>query len=500
MQFSALALTISILAGTLFAASASAEIHVRKGGSFPTISAALAAARKGETILVAPGTYHERLNIDRLVTLKGESGSVTIDGDGKGTVVAVRAPGVVISHLRISGSGKIRAKYEIWGRAGIAIYADDVRIENSEIVNNESGILIWRASGAVIAENNIHDNAAEGLLAVGASAAVIQNNLVAGNGLTGIEIMKISPESPNDVRAPERRESLIIPTGNMIADNRVQENALAGIILNGARKSIVENNLVRNNRKAPSAYLSLLQSISNSPGEGVQIFANMDGSGILISCDATENVVRSNLTYGNQGPGITLYGSDDNDIHDNRVRNNRDGIMILASGKNRFVRNQVRSNARYGIAFLRLPLPNGNSNPFDSGGNLVWLNEFAENPTNAYDATSASRKSARDLLSSMQYLKRRMTPAQRRDLERALAKEGKTLADYERNNLHTLRKLKASATPNRWDAENRGNHYDDFDEPREGFMDRDGDGIGERPHHIAGGNAVDRHPLAHNPG
>jgi parallel beta-helix repeat protein len=70
-----------------------------------------------------------------------------------------------------------------------------------------------------------------------------------------------------------------------------------------------------------------------------------------------ENIVCSNQVHGNQGPGITLHGSDDNDIHDNRVWNNRDGIMILMSGKNRFSHNQVRNNARYGIAFPVLPLP-----------------------------------------------------------------------------------------------------------------------------------------------
>ena len=61
-----------------------------------------------------------------------------------------------------------------------------------------------------------------------------------------------------------------------------------------------------------------------------------------------------------------------------------------------------------------------------------------------------------------------------------------------------IKKLPAfpSDRTNHWDDDVRGNHYSDFDEPSEGFADKDGNGIGELGHAIPGGNAVDRYPLA----
>ncbi len=53
--------------------------------------------------------------------------------------------------------------------------------------------------------------------------------------------------------------------------------------------------------------------------------------------------------------------------------------------------------------------------------------------------------------------------------------------------------------PNGWDNGKEGNHYDDFDALQEGFVDQNGDGIGDEAHAIPGGNAVDNFPLAQAP-
>jgi hypothetical protein len=52
-----------------------------------------------------------------------------------------------------------------------------------------------------------------------------------------------------------------------------------------------------------------------------------------------------------------------------------------------------------------------------------------------------------------------------------------------------------AATANRWDDGSHGNRHDDFDAPDEGFVDRDGDGIGEARLSIPDSGATDNLPL-----
>ena len=58
-----------------------------------------------------------------------------------------------------------------------------------------------------------------------------------------------------------------------------------------------------------------------------------------------------------------------------------------------------------------------------------------------------------------------------------------------------LEAMRKALSPNLWDDGHNGNHYDDFDETREGFVDKNSDGIGEAAHAIPGGVAVDHFPL-----
>lgn len=72
------------------AADAPAEVNVCAGGTYPTIAAGLAAVADGGTVHVCAGTFAERLQLDRAVTLRGAGRDATIiDGGGAGTTVVV---------------------------------------------------------------------------------------------------------------------------------------------------------------------------------------------------------------------------------------------------------------------------------------------------------------------------------------------------------------------------------------------------------------------------
>jgi nitrous oxidase accessory protein len=76
------------------------------GAAAPTASLqeSIDQAAPGDTITVNGGTYHERIVIDKALSLVGV-GSPVIDGDQQGDVVTITGENVTISGFEIRGSG-----------------------------------------------------------------------------------------------------------------------------------------------------------------------------------------------------------------------------------------------------------------------------------------------------------------------------------------------------------------------------------------------------------
>jgi hypothetical protein len=153
------------LAFLLIARSGSGET-LRVPSAFPSIQSAIDASSVGDTVLVAPGTYLETVDIHHQLTLLSEEGpeSTTIDAQGQGTVVSTWSPaqGVVIDGFRITG-----------GDAGASGYA--------------GGINVQGFGGAVIRHNIIENNQA--VLGTGGvnsrGSSIIEDNIIQSNNTGG---------------------------------------------------------------------------------------------------------------------------------------------------------------------------------------------------------------------------------------------------------------------------------------------------------------------------
>jgi nitrous oxidase accessory protein len=101
-------------------------------------------AAPGETIVVPPGTYAGDLVLDRPVRLVGE-GRPRLVGSGRGSVVRVRAPGVILEGFDIDG-----VKGGDLGRdsSGVHIAARDVVVRDCRISDALFGIYLRQADGA----------------------------------------------------------------------------------------------------------------------------------------------------------------------------------------------------------------------------------------------------------------------------------------------------------------------------------------------------------------
>ncbi|ACG72694.1 Carbohydrate-binding and sugar hydrolysis [Anaeromyxobacter sp. K] len=118
-------------------------------GERSPLQARVDAAAPGERIEVGPGTYEGDLYLDRPVHLAGR-GRPRLVGSGRGSVVRVRAPGVVVEGFDVDG----REGGDL-GRdsAGVHVAARDAVIRDCRIERALFGIYLREAHGARIEGN-----------------------------------------------------------------------------------------------------------------------------------------------------------------------------------------------------------------------------------------------------------------------------------------------------------------------------------------------------------
>jgi nitrous oxidase accessory protein NosD len=248
-----------------------------------TIQEAINLAINGDTVLVAPGTYSERINFrGKAITAQSEQGpEVTIiDGhDFIGSVVTFDSGESQSS--RLSGFTIQNGRADLGG--GIFIRGASPKIENNIIRGNEAsagaGILMTESS-AVIEKNDIVDNrivpattpGGAGIRVHDASGALItgnrifRNSVVPGIGGGGVHITGV----PNVT----------------LRDNIISENWASfggGIFINASTGDalIVQNLIVRNSAEVGGGVawqLSGSQLINNTIAENDAL----QGSGVFL--------------------------------------------------------------------------------------------------------------------------------------------------------------------------------------------------------------------------
>ncbi|MEA2685295.1 MAG: serine protease [Actinomycetota bacterium] len=181
---------------TAGAAAAAAGVEIQVPAGIPTIQGAIDAASAGDTVVVAPGTYHERIDFKgKAIEVRSSAGpsTTTIDGDGGGHVVRFRTGEARTSALRGFTITDGLATQTIFG-AGIAIENASPTIVGNVITanggNGHSGAGIGVGLGSpLILGNHIFDNQTGsnspggGIFAVG--PAEIVGNLIEGNTAGG---------------------------------------------------------------------------------------------------------------------------------------------------------------------------------------------------------------------------------------------------------------------------------------------------------------------------
>jgi len=331
---------------------------IRVPEDYSTIQQAINAANPGDTILVASGTYHESISIDKPVLLIGESKeTVIIKGLGTGDVIRISSSGVKISGFTVKGSGtRYIGPFDGGNDAGIELdHVMNCTISDLIVTENTLGISLIFSKNNVIANNLVISNSGGGIFLVSSDSNLIINNTSSSNGGHGgiwvassssnVIINNIASfNTDHGIKLYKSEDNivkyniclynkngifLLTAYNNKIVDNNCSKNRQFGIFLRLSENNVIANNTCEFNEEGGISldFLNYYNIIKNN-----EIINNSEW-GISLRLSSSHNIVTNNTIILNggieKGAGIRIEYSDYNEISYNTISMNHPyGIKI----------------------------------------------------------------------------------------------------------------------------------------------------------------------------
>jgi parallel beta-helix repeat protein len=285
----ALLAALSFSAGTPVTRAASICVNPGgTGGCMSTIQAAVSAAKAGDTVTVAAGTYKEMVTVDKAITLQGAGASTTII-DATGLDHAIFVNGVK-DPATITGFTAENANL-----AGILMRdSHALTLSNNTIQNNDSA----RGPSAPPGQGSCPgappfdgDDCGEGIHFQGVSDSVISNNLVQGNH-GGMLVTDETGPTHDNLIVGNTVQNNTDDCGITLASHPAGLTPPQGPPSNGygVYLNTIQDNMVMGNGTAGSG-----------SGAGVGMFGPTPGTA------SYGNVVIGNTIMNNGQPGVTLH-------------------------------------------------------------------------------------------------------------------------------------------------------------------------------------------------
>lgn len=310
---------------------------------YETITEAINNAYVGDTVKVAAGTYYEHLFIDKPINIIGEKGKTVINGLGEEAVIHVFS----CSKVNISGL-TIRN-----GRYGLALhFSSQNKIVDTTIIGNVYGVELFSSQNNTLRNNRIIDNSY--------NFGVIGESLL--DFIQDIDMSNTINEKPIHYLVNEYNKQITGEAGAVICVNSTNvtvrglklENNIQGVLFAYTNNSKIENlilqkhewailvvksfnNVITDNVISACEYsIDLWISGSNRLSKN-QIISSNDG---IYAWRSNENTIINNTISNNTGKGLYIDQSKLNNLTQNMVSQNLEGI-VLAWCENNFLKENI---------------------------------------------------------------------------------------------------------------------------------------------------------------
>ena len=118
--------------------------------AYPPLQPLVDQVKKGEVLLIPPGTYSGPVYVERAITLDGQ-GKVTIDSGGTGSVVVLDTDGAVLKNLHLTNSGDHHNDLD----SGVQVRGNFNVIKDNIIDNCLFGIDLQQSENNIVKRNTI---------------------------------------------------------------------------------------------------------------------------------------------------------------------------------------------------------------------------------------------------------------------------------------------------------------------------------------------------------
>jgi nitrous oxidase accessory protein len=229
--------------------------------ALPPLQIYVAITPPGGVLRLDPGTYGGPAVIDKPIAIDG-GGEVTLDGQGKGTVLTISADNVTVRGLHITNSGNSYDGVD----AGVLIEANDAVVENNVIDEVLFGVHLRQAHGNVIRGNRIAPRPFDqlGLRGDGIRAWYSQENLIENNEILHARDLVFTNVTDNrlignTIRDGRMGMEFIYSPGNVVEDNTIIGNT-TGIVVLYSDEMEIRGNRLHHVRNVPGAALVFKES------------------------------------------------------------------------------------------------------------------------------------------------------------------------------------------------------------------------------------------------